>query len=172
MKLNELTEDGYYWAVPSDGSPAEIVDCSIIGGNPYFSENDITATETANYFGPLQPPSLDSEPVTSQGDVLRVIDATNADQLVCRRVECFFSPNTDRTPSANARIIFHTEWWAYSGEVFRGANLGPQIEVNLADVLPLQFDVGMGVPVSTTALVQGIILAFEHRARLLLEATP
>ena len=154
MKHDELNEDGFYWRVPADGAAAVVS----------FAHGD-TMDDGAEYFGPLQPPSLDSEPVTSQGDVLRVIDDTNADQLVCRRAECFFSPNTDRSPSANAKIIFHTEWWAYSGDMFRGATLGPQIEVDLAEVMPLQFDVGMGAPVPTRAIVQGIILAFEHRAR-------
>lgn len=161
MKFDDLVDDGYYWRI----DPENVASIIELRAGEVVTPSSVGADEIASYFGPLQPPSFDAEPVTSQGDVLRVIDATNADQLVCRRAECFFSPNTDRSPSANARIIFHTEWWAYSGDMFRGATLGPQIEVDLAEVLPLQFDVGMGVPVPTRAIVQGIILAFEQRAR-------
>lgn len=105
--------------------------------------------------------------INSDGDVERVYDANNRDVLVCRRAEIFFTPNEDGTPSTNGRVLWHTEWWSYTGDFKRGELLGPQLENSINDVLGDAYDVaGLAEPVPATVIVAGIKAAYIHRARL------
>lgn len=60
----------------------------------------------------------------------------NYDILICRRMECFFTPNPDGSPSVAGFVLFHTEWWQYSGDTLRGQILGPQIRHSIEHLMP------------------------------------
>jgi hypothetical protein len=66
--------------------------------------------------------------VNDSGDILRVYDEINRDVLVSRRLEVFFEPNADGSPSVNGKLIWHTEWEHRTGDVLRGKSIGPRIE--------------------------------------------
>lgn len=102
--------------------------------------------------------------VTTDGDVERVYDATNRDLLVCRRAEIMFTPNEDGSPSTTGRVVWHTEWWHYTGTIKRGASLGPLIENTIAEVLGDSYDVGLADPLPAAAIVAGIKAAYVKRA--------
>lgn len=74
--------------------------------------------------------------INAAGDIIKPIDENNHDLLVCRRMECFFIPRHDGEPSADGRVLFHTEWQHYSGNVLRATSMGPQIERSIAQLLP------------------------------------
>ena len=97
-------------------------------------------------------------------DVSIELDATNRDVLFARRVEMFFVPNEDGTPSVDGRIVWHTEWWHYSGAVKRAQTMGPRIERDVADVLGESFEVD-GVTLAAPAIIGGIKAAFIKHAR-------
>jgi len=78
------------------------------------------------------------------GDVERVYDASNRDVLIGRRLEVFFEPNADGSPSTNGKLIWHTEWRHMMGSVLRGTSPGPRIERTIEQVLSGEFG---GIPV-------------------------
>lgn len=70
-------------------------------------------------------------------DEIRIThDENNYDLLICRRMEAFFNPSVDGSPSVDGRVLFHTEWQHYSGGVLRAASMGPQIERSIQQLLP------------------------------------
>lgn len=77
--------------------------------------------------------------INEQGDVERVFDASNRDVLIGRRLEVFFEPSSDGTPSLSGKLIWHTEWEHRTGEVLRGKSLGPRIERTIAQVAAGEF---------------------------------
>jgi hypothetical protein len=81
--------------------------------------------------------------ITETGDVERVYDEANRDVLVGRRLEVFFDPNEDGSASTRGRLIWHTEWWHYTGSVLRGTSLGQRIERTIEQVLAGDFG---GIP--------------------------
>ena len=85
------------------------------------------------------------------GDIERVVDDANRDVLVGRRLEVFFDPNDDGTPSTRGKLIWHTEWRSYSGSLLRGTELGPRIERTIEQVLAGEFG-GMPGPVIIAAV--------------------
>lgn len=93
-------------------------------------------------------------------DVSIDLDEHNRDVLYARRVEMFFEPNEDGTPSVNGRIVWHTEWWHYSGELLRGKSMGPRIERDVADVLGESYG-----DVTAPEIIGGIKEAFVAHAR-------
>lgn len=97
-------------------------------------------------------------------DVAIQIDDHNRDVLFARRVEMFFIPNDDGTPSVNGRIVWHTEWWHYTGDIKRAESLGPRIERDVADVLGESFEIG-GTELPAIAIIGGIKAAFIKHAR-------
>lgn len=97
-------------------------------------------------------------------DVSIDLDAHNRDVLYARRVEMFFNPNEDGTPSVDGKIIWHTEWWHYSGDIKRAQSLGPRIERDVANVLGESFAVG-DVTITAPEIIGGIKAAFIKHAR-------
>lgn len=93
-------------------------------------------------------------------DVFIDLDATNRDVLYARRVEMFFAPNEDGSPSVEGRIVWHTEWWHYSGDVLRAKTMGPRIERSVADVIGNEYG-GVTAP----EIIGGIKAAFIQHAR-------
>lgn len=93
-------------------------------------------------------------------DVSIDLDEHNRDVLYARRVEMFFEPNEDGTPSTRGKIVWHTEWWHYSGELLRGKSMGPRIEREVASVLGDQYG-----GVDAAAIVGGLKAAFVEHAR-------
>lgn len=166
LSYDQLIEHGYYWRKSSAGEKDIVFfDENGIHTNGWDIAETLTEQVGAWFIGPLVEPSFDEGVITSQGDILQVIDNDNFDQLVCRRAEIFFSPNEDRTPSLNARIVYHTEWWAYSNGMRRGVRHGPEIRADLAELVGRQFDAGIGIPIPTTAVARAIVLSFEDLAR-------
>lgn len=97
-------------------------------------------------------------------DVSIQLDEHNRDVLFARRVEMFFVPNEDGTPSVNGRIVWHTEWWHYSGNVKRAESRGPRIERDVSSVLGESFDLD-GNELPALAIIGGIKAAFIKHAR-------
>ena len=93
-------------------------------------------------------------------DVSIEIDANNRDVLFCRRAEMFFVPNEDGTPSVNGRIVWHTEWWHYSGDIKRAQSTAPRIERRVEDIITDDYG---GIPAHV--LVAAIKAAFIKHAR-------
>ena len=91
-------------------------------------------------------------------DVFIELDENNRDVLYVRREEVFRHRNPDGTPSPEGRVIWHTEWWHYSGSVVRGQTLGPRIERTFAEL----FADG-GLPPG--AILDGLHDAFIKHAR-------
>jgi hypothetical protein len=77
--------------------------------------------------------------VNDSGDILRVYDEINRDVLVSRRLEVFFEPNADGSPSVNGKLIWHTEWEHRTGDVLRGKSIGPRIERTIEQVAAGEF---------------------------------
>lgn len=65
-----------------------------------------------------------------------------------RRAEIFFTPNEDGTASTEGKVVWHTEWWHYIGNVKRAESLGPVIENSIAQVLGGQLRRGGGRPIA------------------------
>lgn len=93
-------------------------------------------------------------------DVVVEISPGNNDVLYAMRAELFFRPNEDGTPSASGRVIFHTEWWHYSGEILRGKSLGPRVESEVEPLLGETYGEMTGAQI-----VAGIKAAFVTKAR-------
>lgn len=73
--------------------------------------------------------------LTPEGDIVRLIDDDNMDMLVARRLEVFFDPNEDGSPSLNGKMLWHTEWWVFSaGRMLRSKSIGPRIERTIEQV--------------------------------------
>lgn len=102
--------------------------------------------------------------ITDTGDIERVFDANNRDVLVCRRVEIFLAPNEDATSGTDGRVLWHTEWWHYTGAARRGETLGPRLESSLLEVTGNQHDVGATDPLPVPAIVAGIKTAYMQCA--------
>lgn len=96
------------------------------------------------------------------GDVQVVIDASNRDVLIGRRLEVFFTPNEDGTPSVNGKLIWHTEWWHMTGDLVRGKSMGPQIERTIEQVLAEDFGGIAGVDVIAAVKAAYVTHALEH----------
>lgn len=77
--------------------------------------------------------------VSQAGDIERVYDVTNRDVLIGRRLEVFFEPSSDGTPSLKGKLIWHTEWEHRMGDVLRGTSLGPRIERTIEQVAAGEF---------------------------------
>jgi len=97
-------------------------------------------------------------------DVFIELDENNRDVLYARRVEMFFDPNEDGTESLNGRIVWHTEWWHYSGALFRGKSLGPRIERSVESILAEGYPVGEDA-LPALAVIGAIKAAFIKHAR-------
>ncbi|WP_293716512.1 hypothetical protein [Stenotrophomonas sp. UBA7606] len=102
--------------------------------------------------------------LNEQGDVQRVYDENNRDVLFCRRAEIFFTPNEDGSPSTEGKVLWHTQWWHYIGNVKRAESLGPVIENSIAQVLGDSYYVGAAEPLPAAVIVAGIKAAYTHRA--------
>ena len=100
--------------------------------------------------------------LTESGDVQVVIDANNRDVLIGRRLEVFFTPNEDGTPSVNGKLLWHTEWWHMTGDVVRGKSIGPQIERTIEQVLAGDFGGMPGVEVIAAVKAAYVAHALEH----------
>lgn len=96
-------------------------------------------------------------------EVVIEIDEHNRDVLYARRVEMFFEPREDGAPSTDGRVIWHTQWWHYSGDLLRSKSTGPRIERDVADVLDEAFDVD-GTELPALAIIGGIKAAFIKHA--------
>lgn len=97
-------------------------------------------------------------------DVLIDLDATNRDVLYARRVEMFFEPNPDGSESLNGKVVWHTEWWHYSGNLLRSTSLGPRIERSVASLLAEEYEVGEGT-LPAVVTIGAIKAAFIKHAR-------
>jgi len=102
--------------------------------------------------------------ITEIGDVVREYDESNRDVLLCRRAEIFFTPNEDGTPSTEGKVLWHTQWWHYIGNVKRAESLGPVIENSIAQVLGDSYEIGAADPLPAAVIVAGIKAAYTHRA--------
>ena len=100
--------------------------------------------------------------LTETGDVQVTIDSNNRDVLIGRRLEVFFTPNEDGTPSINGKLIWHTEWWHMSGDLVRGKSMGPQIERTIEQVLAGDFGGIAGVEVIAAVKAAYVTHALEH----------
>jgi len=97
-------------------------------------------------------------------DVSIHLDETNRDVLYARRVEMFFEPNPDGSPSTNGKVVWHTEWWHYSGNLLRGVSLGPRIERTVEAILSEEYTVGDGA-LPAPAVIGAIKAAYIRHAR-------
>ena len=77
--------------------------------------------------------------VSEAGDIELVYDEQNRDVLIGRRLEVFFEPSADGSPSLEGKLIWHTEWQHWMGDVLRGTSLGPRIERTLEQVAAGEF---------------------------------
>ena len=97
-------------------------------------------------------------------DIAIDLDEHNRDVLYARRVEMFFEPNEDGTESLNGKVVWHTEWWHYSGALLRGKSLGPRIERSVESILAEEYAVGDGsIPAAVT--IGAIKAAYVKHAR-------
>lgn len=92
------------------------------------------------------------------------IDSTNRDVLFARRVELFFEPNPDGTESLSGRVVWHTEWWHYSGDVKRAQTMGPRIERQVASLLSESYPAGE-VELSALQIIAALKSAYVAHAR-------
>ena len=97
-------------------------------------------------------------------DVAIELDALNRDVLYALRVEMFFQPNEDGSESLTGRVVWHTEWWHYSGNLLRGKSIGPRIERSVESILAEDYPVGDGT-LPALAVVGAIKSAFIKHAR-------
>lgn len=107
--------------------------------------------------------------VSEAGDIERVYDEQNRDVLIGRRLEVFFEPSGDDSPSLKGKLIWHTEWEHRMGDVLRGTSLGPRIERTIEQVAAGQFG---GVPgMDVIAVVKSAYVAHASEA-FGIEASP
>ena len=76
-------------------------------------------------------------------------DENNFDLLICRRMECFFIPSVDGTPSADGYVLLHTEWQHFSMNRLRATSIGPQMRREIAELLPGEYAGVSGVDMLT-----------------------
>lgn len=88
------------------------------------------------------------------------LDDHNRDILFARRVEMLFNPNEDGTPSLDGKVIWHSEWWHYSGDIKRAASQPLRFERNVEDILTEEYE---GIPAHV--LIAAIKAAFIKHAR-------
>lgn len=88
------------------------------------------------------------------------------DKLYSVRQESFFIPNEDGSPSLNGRVVWHTEWWRFQGDVLLSKSPGPTLEDYLYNLLGRSWDMPDGTIVSAETLILGNISAFESVAHL------
>ena len=100
--------------------------------------------------------------LSDSGDVQLIVGENNRDVLIGRRLEVFFTPNEDGTPSANGKLLWHTEWWHMTGDVVRGKSIGPQIERTIEQVLAGDFGGMPGVEVIAAVKAAYVAHALEH----------
>lgn len=100
--------------------------------------------------------------LSDSGDVQLIVDENNRDVLIGRRLEVFFTPNEDGTPSVTGKLLWHTEWWHMTGNVVRGKSLGPQIERTIEQVLSGDFGGMPGVEVIAAVKAAYVAHALEH----------
>lgn len=101
--------------------------------------------------------------VSDTGDIVRVYDEQNRDVLIGRRLEVLFEPSADGSPSFDGKLIWHTEWQHWMGDVLRSTSLGPRIERTIAQVAAGEFG---GVPgMDVIAMVKAAYVA--HAAEVL-----
>ena len=100
--------------------------------------------------------------LSDSGNVQLIVDENNRDVLIGRRLEVFFTPNEDGTPSANGKLLWHTEWWHMTGNVVRGKSLGPQIERTIEQVRAGDFGGMPGVEVIAAVKAAYVAHALEH----------
>ena len=100
--------------------------------------------------------------LSDSGDVQLIVDENNRDVLIGRRLEVFFTPNEDGTPSVNGKLLWHTEWWHMTGDVVRGKSLGPQIERTIEQVLAGDFGGIPGMDVIAAVKAAYVTHALEH----------
>ena len=73
-------------------------------------------------------------------DEIRIThDENNYDLLICRRMECFFTPSVDGSPSADGYVLFHAEWQHFSMGRLRATSMGPQLRREIAELLPGEY---------------------------------
>ena len=100
--------------------------------------------------------------LSESGDIQLIVDENNRDVLIGRRLEVFFTPNEDGTPSANGKLLWHTEWWHMTGDVVRGKSIGPQIERTIEQVLAGDFGGMPGVEVIAAVKAAYVAHALEY----------
>jgi hypothetical protein len=100
--------------------------------------------------------------LSDSGDIQLIVDENNHDVLIGRRLEVFFTPNEDGTPSVNGKLLWHTEWWHMTGDVVRGKSIGPQIERTIEQVLAGDFGGMPGVEVIAAVKAAYVAHALEH----------
>lgn len=100
--------------------------------------------------------------LSAAGDIERVFDELNRDVLIGRRLEVFFEPSGDGSPSLKGKLIWHTEWEHRMGDVLRGTSLGPRIERTIEQVAAGEFG---GVPgLEVIAMVKAAYVAHASEA--------
>lgn len=89
-------------------------------------------------------------------------DAQNRDVLIGRRLEVLFEPRADGSPSLDGKLIWHTEWQHWMGDVLRGTSIGPRIERTLEQVAAGEFG---GLPgMDVIAVVKAAYVAHASEA--------
>lgn len=82
--------------------------------------------------------------------------------MIGRRLEVLFEPNSDGAPSLKGKLIWHTEWQHWMGDVLRGTSLGPRVERTLEQVAAGEFG---GLPgMDVIAVVKAAYVAHASEA--------
>lgn len=103
-------------------------------------------------------------------------DDRHYDELYALRVELFWIPNDDGSPSTNGKVVFHTLWHHFRDGRKFAQSPGPRIEHSFDAILNRTFLVptpdGNVIPLGTMLLMGGVKQAFDELANEYLNPPP
>lgn len=87
--------------------------------------------------------------------LVQVWDEENGvfDKLYAPRLEAFFRPSADGSPSLDGLMVFHTEKWHFRDNLVFAKSPGPRIEHNFNGLFERVWTLPDGTPVNTIEVI-------------------
>lgn len=76
------------------------------------------------------------------------------DKLYVPRLEAFFHPNMDGSPSTSGKLLLHTEWWYFRNFQMFSRSPGIRVEHDFDGLMSNEWETASGVKVSTPELLE------------------
>ena len=98
--------------------------------------------------------------------LIREIDPATGtfDKLYSPRIEAWFHPSPDGTPSLAGKIRFYAQWWHFRDNAAFAQSRGPQIEHEFDALMGRSWELPDGSTVTTATLLAGMEAVFRTLA--------